>query len=347
MCIDCGPNCRPGQHEHRRPADSPLPAAAVDHHLHIQGPDVSAELKQRAARSPEEFAIFAPALFDTRSGRDALVQLDQAGIREGVLLSMAYTFASPQATMCGDQASVTSLTRSENAFNVAAARASNGRLHACIGVNPVSDFALDEISHWAGQAGVVGLKLHLGNSNFVFDSPEHMARLAEVFSAASARRMAIVIHVRSSAAFPAQDTMRFIEEILPKAAGTTVQIAHAGGGGGIDEETLAALALYADALERGAPGTEQLIIDLSVVLVRDIGDAASADLVRRLIALVRRIGPRRFVMGSDWPTICTPREHNDMQASQMTLSIDEWRLILGHRAAYLPSPKAAQAAPTE
>jgi predicted TIM-barrel fold metal-dependent hydrolase len=342
MCIDCGPDCRPGEHRHQRPADSPLPPAVVDHHLHIQGPEVSAELRRRAALAPQDFAIFSPALFETRSGADALAELDQAGIQEGVLLSMAYTFASPRATMHGDAAEVARLTRAENLYNVAAARASGGRLHAFIGINPVADGALAELRYWAGQGGVRGVKLHLGNSGFQPDAPEHVARLAAVFAAASDHGLAIVVHVRSGDAFPLSETAQFIERILPHAGRTPVQIAHAGGGGGIDDETLAALSLYALALERGAPGTERLVIDLSVVLVRDITDAASAELVKRLVALVRRIGPQRFVMGSDWPTICSPRDHNTMQAQQMTLTEAEWRVILANRASYLPT--AANAA---
>lgn len=348
MCIDCGPDCRPGVHQHQRPADSALPPAAVDHHLHIQGPEVSAELRRRAALAPEDFAIFSPALFETRSGADAVAELEQAGIQEGVLLSMAYTFASPRATIRDDAAEVARLTRAENEYNVAAAQASGGRLHAFIGINPVADGALDELRHWAGQGGILGVKLHLGNSGFQPDDPLHVARLAAVFAAAGDLGLAIVIHVRSGAAFPLSETARFIEHILPRAGRTPVQIAHAGGGGGIDDETLAALSLYALALERAAPGTERLLIDLSVVLVRDITDAASAELVKRLVALVRRIGPQRFVMGSDWPTICSPRDHNAMQAQQMTLSEAEWRVILANRAAYLStySPTAANAAIT-
>jgi predicted TIM-barrel fold metal-dependent hydrolase len=337
MCIDCGPDCRPGQGENARPAHSPLPAAAVDHHLHIQGPEVSAELRRRAVLAPEDFAIYSPALFETRSGADALDQLDQAGIGEGVLLSMAYTFASPRATMYGDSDAVRRLTRAENRYNVDAAQASGGRLHACIGVNPVDEGALDEVRHWAGQDGVIGVKLHLGNSQYQPDSPVHVARLAGVFGAAREHGMALVIHVRSGALFPASETACFIDQVLPHAGATPVQIAHAGGGGGIDDATLTALGLYADAIERGAPGTANLVIDLSVVLVRDITDAASANLVKRLVALMRRIGPQRFVMGSDWPTICTPLEHNHMQAAQLTLLDAQWRQILANRAAYLPA----------
>jgi predicted TIM-barrel fold metal-dependent hydrolase len=337
MCIDCGPNCRPDRHENARPTDSSLPPAAVDHHLHIQGPEVSAELRRRAALAPADFAIYSPALFDTRSGADALAQLEQAGIGEGVLLSMGYTFASPRATMRADAAEVARLTRAENHYNVTAAQSSGGRLYACIGVNPTDAAALDEVHYWAGQDGVTGVKLHLGNSQYQPDTPLHVERLGAVFGAAREHGLALVIHVRSGVQFPASETAQFIERVLPHAGRTPVQIAHAGGGGGIDDETLAALTLYAEAIERAAPGTEHLVIDLSVVLVRDITDAASADLVKRLVGLVRRIGPQRFVMGSDWPTICTPREHNDMQAAQMTLSEAEWRVILANRAPYLPA----------
>ena len=43
-----------------------------------------------------------------------------------------------------------------------------------------------------------GLKLHFGNSDVDLDSPQHVTRLREVFHAANAYHMAIVVHMRPS-----------------------------------------------------------------------------------------------------------------------------------------------------
>src|SRR4051812_6428476 len=99
MCLTCATLALPGAAEGRRAGERALPPAVADHHLHIQSPAISSELKRRIASAPEQFAIFNAALLETRTGQDALQVLDAAGIERGVLLSMAYMFASPRATI--------------------------------------------------------------------------------------------------------------------------------------------------------------------------------------------------------------------------------------------------------
>jgi predicted TIM-barrel fold metal-dependent hydrolase len=333
MCLTCAAKLLPGISEALRSARAALPPAAVDHHLHIQGPDVTAELRRRVALSPETFAIFNAGLFQTRTGADALEALDAAGIEQGVLLSMAYTFASHRSTV--EPADVAALTRRENQFNVDAAAGSGSRLRTFIGVNPFWQGALDELNFWAGDEGVTGLKLHMGNSGFDWRSNDHIERLGMVFSIAQGMRWPVIIHARGDGDYGEGETKGFIERVLPQAGDTLVQIAHAGGGGGIDEGVLSALDLYADAIEQGAPGTRQLIFDLAVVLVRDTTDPVNASLLERFVKLARRIGLSRFVIGSDWPSLLPPLEHNELSESQIDFTDDEWRLVLANRAAYM------------
>jgi predicted TIM-barrel fold metal-dependent hydrolase len=262
-----------------------------------------------------------------------LAALDRAGIASGVLLSMAYTFASPRSTTAA--ADVAALTRRENAYNVAAARQSGWRLKAFIGINPFWDGALDELHHWRREPGVTGLKLHLSNSRFDAQSALQLERLADVCAIANAAGWSIVIHARGDGDYAPVETARFIEQVLPSAAGALVQIAHAGGGGGIDEAMVEALALYADALEQGAAGTQGLVFDLAVVLVRDAADPHSAALIQRFVQLARRIGLQRFFMGSDWPSVVPPLEHNALSQAQLPFTEDEWRTVLNNRAPYM------------
>jgi hypothetical protein len=60
------------------------------------------------------------------------------------------------------------------------------RLRGFCGVNPLKDYALTEIARRAQMPSMRhGLKLHFGNSDVMFDDPEHVAKLREVFRAAN------------------------------------------------------------------------------------------------------------------------------------------------------------------
>jgi len=317
----------------QRSADM-FPAAVADHHLHIQSDNVSALLQRKARSAPQEFSAISAALLNTRTGADALNALDQAGIKKGVLLSEAYMFASPFAL--NENIDVANLTRCENDYNVNAALGSNGRLKAFVGVNPLFDGAAEEIAYWRVRNGVSGIKLHLGNSGFKPQLPEHIAKLARFFDMAREEGLPLIVHVRHDYDYTRADIASLIENVLPSAGDVPVQIAHAGGHGGLDEITLTALACYADAIERDAPGTRGLFFDIAAV-----GNAASVTedvgkpLLQSLAQLMRRIGLSRFVMGSDWPSVCMPREHNLMQQTQFLLSREEWSILLNNQAPYL------------
>jgi predicted TIM-barrel fold metal-dependent hydrolase len=333
MCLTCAMLVLPGAAEGRRASQRMLQPPVADHHLHIQSPAITAELKRRIALAPEQFVIFSPALLETRTAQHALDVLDAAGIERGVLLSMAYMFASPRATIA--PADAPALTRAENEWNVEAARASGGRLQAFISVNPFADFALGELRHWAPAADVSGLKLHLGNSDFDWRSNDDVARLATIFAAARDMSLPILVHVRGGGAYSPLETRRFIDEVLIQAGDNCVQIAHGGGGGGLDEATVQALAMYAEAIDQRASGTGRMVFDLAAVLVRDSGDPPTAALLKRFAQLVRHIGPERFVMASDWPSVFAPAEHNQLLEAQIPLTADEWQVILNNRAPYL------------
>lgn len=311
-----------------RAADKPSPPVA-DHHLHIQGPAVTAELKKAAERSPERFERLNKQLLETRTLEDALRTLDEAGIHQGVLLSEAYMFASRFSTL--PPAEAARLTRMENAATVAAARASSGRLLAFIGINPLSDFAMDELRYWACKPGVTGIKIQLGNAGFDPRSPDQVGRLAQVFAFARDNRLAIVAHVRSETDYPVSDVDMFIEQILPFAGSTPVQIAHGGGSGRLDTAAVAAISRYASAIRAGKPGTRNLVFDVALIVIDEETDPA---LTSAYAAEMRKIGLSRFVFGSDWPTLYSPMRYNEVLQSKLGLTRREWTGLLRNRAPY-------------
>lgn len=306
---------------------------AADHHLHIQSPQVTAELRRVAERLPAMFAGLNPAILDSRSGADALRVLDDAGVAQGVLLSEAYMYASVFAT--AGLANPARLTREENMFNVEAAEHSGGRLKAFIGVNPFCDFALDEIRYWGERGGAAGIKLHLANSGFEPDLEEHIGRLASVFREANRLGFALLVHLRPAGTYNEGHIDRIIEDVLSQAPDVVIQLAHAGGGGGLDDPTLLALERFCGAIAEQRPGTRGLLFDLAAVLVRDVGDSANVERLARFVAVARSIGLDRFLIGSDWPTLCSPLEHTALLLSQMPFDDDEWLVLARNRADYL------------
>lgn len=309
-----------------------LPPAAVDHHMHIQGPAVTKALRQLASHDlgVRGMSLLSPSLFRERGGSEALRVLDAAGIRQGVLLSEAYMISSPAVKWDGP-VNIPKLTREENALNVAAARSSGGRLVAFVGINPFSTDAMDELRFWAGKPGVAGVKLHLASSGFIPGSPKMVATLAGFVDEARKSNMPLVIHVRHASDYPKGDVDIFIKRVLSHAGDLPVQIAHAGGWGGLDDATLDALDAYRYAIARHAPGTRNLRFDLAVVVV---WPWTNRHRLERLARLMREIGLDRFLMGSDWPARATPGDYNRLLEAQLPLTPREWVKVLHNRAPY-------------
>lgn len=315
-------------------AQDEAPQAIGDYHMHIQGPAVSVEIRRMKSAKPEMFAEMSDQILDERTGEDAIRILDRAGIRQGTLLSEAYMFASPM--MKPAPADIVELTRTENRFNVDAGLASKGRLQAFISVNPIAPNAMDELNYWRDRPGVDGLKLHLANSGFDTRSPGDIEKLAAVFDFSRRNALPIAIHVRNVKDYTADDARAFIEKVLPQAGDLPVQIAHGGSWGGLDQATVDTLSLYADAIEKKAKGTKNLVIELALVVIDTKTDPALAASYARVM---RRIGMDRFILGSDWPAIYTPDAYYTLLRSQLPLKPDEWRVIFGNEAPYFKHPR--------
>lgn len=318
------------------------PAPVADHHIHIQSALISDFLREMKAKVPEAFDDISDDIFTERSGADAIRELDRAGIRQGVLLSTGYMFGFTQATL--EPAEMARRMRAENRFNVDAALASQGRLVAFVGINPFASNALGELDYWSRQRGASGVKLHLGNSGFDPGDAEQVAKLAAFFAAASKARMPLVVHLRGAAPFTAANVQIFIDKILSQAGDLPVQIAHGGGYGGVDQPTLDALAAYGDAITRKAPGTANLVFDISavvqfgvaVVQSKDDSDKrTSAERATAYVALMRKIGMGRFVLASDWPALHPPTEYFLAEKAQLPVTETEWAELCANLAPYL------------
>jgi predicted TIM-barrel fold metal-dependent hydrolase len=281
-----------------------------------------------------------PEEFIPSTAQDAAQALDSAGIAKGVFLSTAFYFGSPELSDQGFD--VVRETRKENTYVVEQARKQCARFVTFIGVDPLAPGAVDEIAYWAGKPGVAGVKLHLWNSDVDFRNPEKVRKLAAVFKAAGDNQLSLIVHFRNRTKdFGPKDVAIFLRDVFPLAKGMTVQIAHIGGGGGVNSQILATLGAFGDAIARDPTATQNLIFDLADVPGYVQGEKTSEtrlakpEDVAALRDLMRKIGLKHFVLASDWQKGLELKPYYDHLKWAMAFHNDEWNELAANEAPYM------------
>lgn len=260
---------------------------------------------------------------------DRLIEgLDAAGIHQAVVLSVAYWYGSPfTASVENEYEKV----RAENDWVAREVARFPDRLVAFCGINPLKDYAVEEMNRCAGMPGVKGVKLHFGNSGVDLRKPEHVETLRNVFRAANERRLALVAHLWTGPEYEthgAEDAKTVLEQLLPAAPDVPVQIAHMAGGG---RSTAPALAVFADAIAARDPRTRNLYFDVATLTGGQTPEGLQKD-----AAQMRRIGFDRILFGTDTaPPNPPPAQSWTTFRVLMPLTDDELRIIAGNVLPYL------------
>ncbi len=271
----------------------------ADHHVHLRSEIAAVDLPRVQLARGYSHHELSPGLQDAD---DLIRQLDQRGIHYAAILSLGYMYALPDINFEDEYARV----RRENDFTAEQAAAYPHRLVAFCGISPLADYALKEIERCAGLS-VVGIKMHMANSGVELDRDSHFQALADAVARANALDLALVIHLRPRG--PRYDkawVQQFLDEIMPLAPDVTVQLAHMGGGGGMDRATRQAVAVLA----AGASDFPNLYFDLSGAFLRDQDVPATHKgppqqrMNRRAVAdAIRQLDPERVLFGSDWDSL--------------------------------------------
>jgi len=235
-------------------------------------------------------------------GAALLRLLDIAGIPRGVVLSMGYSFGDERKA--AKVSNPDSATSAENDWTSQQVMRSEGRLIGFCSVNPLRDAALAEISRCLALPGIVGLKLHFGNSGVSLRDSASARRLEQVFARANARRAAIVVHLRARTGTPygLEDAQLFLDRLLPRAPDVVVQVAHLAGTAGFPEYAEQAMSVFASAIERRDPRVRNLYFDQTAVASTE----TTPEEGERIARMIRRVGLRRVFFGSDLPISGNP-----------------------------------------
>jgi predicted TIM-barrel fold metal-dependent hydrolase len=235
--------------------------------------------------------------FPRVTARELVPLLDSAGIRYALLLSVAYQFSNPNRPPVANEYE---RVRAENDWTADQAALYPGRLRAFCSVNPLRDYALQEIERCSADPRLRhGLKLHFGNSDVQLSIPEQLEKVQRVVRAANTHGMAVVVHMHPSVtmkrAYGTAFARTFLNDVVPAAPDVPIQIAHLTGSGDFDEPAVGeALDVFAKAIADKDPRMKNIYFDMS-----GISGMGEPERASRIAARLRQLGLERILFGSD------------------------------------------------
>jgi uncharacterized protein len=254
-----------------------------------------------------------------------IAQLDDARIGKALVLSVAYQWGSSSKLRPGEYDRV----RAENDYISQQVSKYPKRLYGYCSFNPLKEYAIAELQRCIKLPGMIGLKLHFGNSRIELRNPEHVEKVRAVFAAANRLRVPILAHLWTlNPNYGREDAQLFLDKVLPAAPDIVVQIAHLAGGG---TSTLSALSVYADAIAAGDRRTRNLYFDVATST-----NGETAENLREDAKLIRKIGVKRILYGTDTSPPRPPaRVSWGIFRGQMPLTDEEFKIIASNLLPFL------------
>jgi len=240
-------------------------------------------------------AAFAPIVkLPQRDGAALVKELDAAGIKRAVVLSVGYSYGDERKKLDDPDR----LTREENDWTSGQVVKNAPRLIGFCGANPLRTVALEEFERCLALPGMIGIKLHLGNAGISLRNPEHLARIQEVFALAERHHAPVLVHMRARGGtnYGAEDARIFLDQVVPVANDIEIVVAHLGvSGPGWGAQGDDVMSEFAAAAERKDPHMRNLYFDVATNVTADTTPEEAATIAKR----IRQVGVRRVLYGSD------------------------------------------------
>lgn len=296
-------------------------AEAGDFHFHLASSEMVKLLQEIAGAS------YPVDSLQEISGMTAISRLDQAGLERGFLLSFAYLLGKPEVEAPLEYADV----KKENNYLALEVARYPDRLHGFFSVNPLSPYALVEISRCVKLLNLPGLKLHFTSGDVNLRNDVQLDQVKKVFRQAAEMGIPVILHFRNrSEDFGRVDVEIFISEILEAIPDLKIQIAHLGGWGGFDRATEEVFRAFIDGFEKNPElDKSRVFMDISGVIITDEmvvenGLQPTSLLERWKVAeMLREWGLDQVVFGSDWPLV-SPDDY--IRIIREKLPLTQWEI---------------------
>lgn len=291
----------------------------VDAHVHILSPSLIKIWKGLGIpfSRPDEYYS------------DIHVILKNTGTKRIDLISMAHVFSSSEF---GRFENERELVEAENSYVAAARNKYPKKIRAYCSVDPLREYALEELERCRTRLKMDGIKLHHNANQVYLTEPAHLAKVKKVFEFAAKHKLPILLHFDNShRRFGEQDVDLLVGSILNDLRPVKLRIAHFGTSGGFSPRTRAFLDAFTEHLRTNAKlKRHKITFDISAV-----GLDKDSEGVRKLTdeewtelgAYCRKLGFDRIVFATDYP-LYRPAEYLEILRKQLNLTDREVRTLL-------------------
>jgi len=289
----------------------------IDHHVHVFSPDLLDNLKLRKYGS--EILKGDPTLY---SNIDTILAKNQA--KKLCVISTGYgyrlQYVNPEDEI--------SLKLKEHNYLSSLVNRHPKRIIPFYGIDPLKPYALQLIKRAKQFLNFEGIKLHFQASHIDFRKQEHVRDLRQIFIYAGRHNIPLIIHLQNHKSdFGKVEVDFFFSEILPKEYQQTIIFAHLGSGGWITDKSIRITESILDAMTREEV-KHNIYFDISAIISEKYQHLESvAD--SRKIALLKRIGWKQILLGSDYPLTSSIDYYNTLR-KRLEFSRRQWKKILNN-----------------
>ena len=271
----------------------------TDYHMHIQSKPMADVLIAITGSD-----TFSGNQLEEFSAETIIALLDEAGLDRAFILSEAYILGND---LIAGPDEYNDVKKENNYLAIQCARYPE-RLIGFFGVNPLKEYAIEEVDRCYDELKLPGFKLHFANSNVDLNNPEHLAKIQELFAHCAEKGIPVLLHFRNdNPEFGKKDAEILINEVIAKTPGLKLQIVHLGGPGGFDNATEEVISTFIEGYEKNKSlDKSNIVSDISGVVVTEnekiegILDSTTEEQHKRIADYIRAWGIENTVFG-DWP----------------------------------------------
>lgn len=276
-----------------RDINSATAKASFDSHVHIMSPDLISYWKSLGIPFSQTDAIYANI--------DTIMEKNNADYVN--LIGMGYVFTSHEYYEGEDRQEK---MQSENNYLFESAQKYPKRITPYFAIDPLQDFAVEEMERCYGMFSKCGVKLHFNASQVYLTEPVHLEKVTRVFKKSAEYDLPILLHFDNwHPKFGKRDLGIMMDTLLKDIPPVTLQIAHFGTSGGFNEKTKAFIDAYLELKnDDRIPEGHEIIFDISAVALDKDSEGVEAltdEGFETLKVYIDKIGIENIVFGTDYP----------------------------------------------
>jgi len=293
-----------------------------DGHVHIMSPKLIEDWKALGIPFSKEDYHY--------SNIDSILKRD--GATTIALIGMGYVYGSQEFYKGKDGHKA---LQRENDYLFNASKKYPKRIIPYFAIDPLKEYALEEMERCLAKNTQSGLKLHFNASQVYLTEPAHLEKVIPVFKLAAQSKLPILLHFDNShPKFGETDVEILVDSILRDLPPVKLTIAHFGTSGGFNQKTKNVLDTFILLFSKSEILRKHTILfDISGVAldknsegVKKLTDTEFAELKR----YIDKLGKDRIVFGTDYP-LYTADEYVEILKTKVGLSESDIQLFTTNR----------------